>query len=481
MDNVAWKYDDGGFSGGDTDRPALQRLLEDVRADKIDVIVVYKVDRLTRSLADFAKLVELFDKHNVSFVSVTQQFNTTTSMGRLTLNILLSFAQFEREVTSERIRDKISASKRKGLWVGGMAPMGYDTKNRKISVNEAEADKIRTIFRSYLKLGSLNLLMADLRKRRIVSKVRKLKTGKAVGGIPFTRGSLAHLLRNRFYVGEVAFKGEILAGEQSAIIERDLFDAVQAKLSEQLNNYTTTRMRSESLLAGRIFDDRGNRMSPSHARRRGIKYRYYLSSVLLQGLAEQAGSISRVPATEIEALVIKSVRRHLNSPEPTDDRSLINTHVVQVEVQPEQLVIRLVHAENSDRKQTTGDGILHVPWHKTPSTRRRELLLPDAIPSRHARPIRSETRATLVASIARGRRWLEELVADPEASAESIAKREGCSTRKVNMTISLSFLAPNLVKAAVEGRLPRGMGVARLCDMPTEWSRQHQVLGLPGQ
>ena len=189
-------------------------------AGKIDIIVVYKVDRLTRSLADFAKLVELFDQHSVSFVSVTQQFNTTTSMGRLTLNVLLSFAQFEREVTSERIRDKIAASKRKGLWVGGMAPLGYDTKDRKITVNEAEADRVRGIFRSYLKLGSLNLLMADLRKRGIVTKVRTLKTGETVGGIPFTRGPLAHLLRNRFYIGEVVFKGETLAGEQPAIVDR---------------------------------------------------------------------------------------------------------------------------------------------------------------------------------------------------------------------------------------------------------------------
>ena len=180
------KYDDGGFSGGHTDRPALQRLLADVRSGQIDVIVVYKVDRLTRSLADFAKLVELFDEHNVSFVSVTQQFNTTTSMGRLTLNVLLSFAQFEREVTSERIRDKISASKRKGLWVGGMVPLGYDTNERRITVNESEADRVRIIFRSYLKLGSLNLLMADLRKQGIVTKVRTLKTGATVGGIPFT-------------------------------------------------------------------------------------------------------------------------------------------------------------------------------------------------------------------------------------------------------------------------------------------------------
>src|SRR6516164_1020501 len=198
-------------------------------------------------------------------------------MGRLTLNVLLSFAQFEREVTSERIRDKISASKRKGLWVGGIAPLGCDTKGRKITVNDAEAERVRTIFRSYLKLGSLNLLMADLRKRGIVTKVRTLKTRETVGGIPFTRGPLAHLLRNRFYIGDVPFKGEILNGEQPAIVDRDLFEAVQAKLSEQVNGHKAARMKSEALLIGRIFDDRGNRMSPSHARKGGVKYRYYLS------------------------------------------------------------------------------------------------------------------------------------------------------------------------------------------------------------
>ena len=260
-------------------------------------------------MADFAKLVELFDQHDVSFVSVTQQFNTTTSMGRLTLNVLLSFAQFEREVTSERIRDKIAASKRKGLWVGGMAPLGYDTKDRKITVNEAEADRVRTIFRSYLKLGSLNLLMADLRKRGIVTKVRTLKTGQTVGGIPFTRGPLAHLLRNRFYVGEVVFKGEMLAGEQPAIVDRNLFDAVQAKLNEQVNNHKASRTKSEALLLGRIFDDRGHRMTPSHARKRGIKYRYYISSALLARPDRKAGTVSRIPAVEIEALIAKARSR----------------------------------------------------------------------------------------------------------------------------------------------------------------------------
>src|SRR3954454_6775895 len=250
-------YDDGGFSGGTMERPALQRLLADIATSRIDVLVVYKVDRLTRALGDFARIVELFDRHEVSFVSVTQAFNTTTSMGRLTLNVLLSFAQFEREVTGERIRDKVAASKRKGLWVGGMAPLGYDTKDRKITVNETEAECVRTIFRTYLKLGSLNLLMQGLRTKRIVTKKRVLKTGKRVGGIAFTRGPVAHLLRNRFYIGEVAFKGEILAGEQPAIVDRDLFEAVQAKLTEQVTSHEESRTRSEAVLLGRIYDDRG--------------------------------------------------------------------------------------------------------------------------------------------------------------------------------------------------------------------------------
>jgi DNA invertase Pin-like site-specific DNA recombinase len=469
------KYDDGGFSGGNIDRPALQRLLEDVRAGKIDIIVVYKVDRLTRSLADFAKLVELFDKHNASFVSVTQQFNTTTSMGRLTLNVLLSFAQFEREVTSERIRDKIAASKRKGLWVGGMAPLGYDARDRKITVNEPEAECVRTVFRSYLDLGSLNLLLTELRKQGILTKLRTLKTGVTVGGIPFTRGSLAHLLRNRFYIGEVAFKGETLPGEQPAIVDRELFEAVQIRLNEQINNHKASRSKSEALLMGRIFDEHGHRMTPSHARKRGIKYRYYISSTLLQGQPEQAGIISRVPADEIESLVAKSVRDHLGNPKTeTEDKALIHDHVVRVEVRPERLAIELSNTKNPKRKPSR----IEVPWRKTASTRRREILLPTSPAPEAARPIRSENRALLVASIARGRHWLNELINDPGANIESIAGREGCSVRKVNMTISLAFLAPDLVRAAIAGTLPHGLGVARLCELPSEWSRQYSVLGL---
>jgi DNA invertase Pin-like site-specific DNA recombinase len=212
---IGSRYDDGGYSGGSTDRPNLQRLLDDVRARKIDVIVVYKVDRLTRSLADFAKLVELFDAYDVSFVSVTQQFNTTTSMGRLTLNVLLSFAQFEREVTSERIRDKIAASKRRGLWMGGPLPLGYELKDGKLVVIEEEAERVRLIFRRYLEVTGINELVRDLRAKNICTRARTLgTTGKTRGGIPFGRGALSHLLRNRFFVGEVSYKGEVLPGSR---------------------------------------------------------------------------------------------------------------------------------------------------------------------------------------------------------------------------------------------------------------------------
>src|SRR5471030_703192 len=312
---VRERYDDGGFSGGSMERPALQKLLGDVQARKIDVIVVYKVDRLTRSLADFAKLVELFDAHGVSFVSVTQQFNNTTSMGRLTLNVLLSFAQFEREVTSERIRDKIAASKRKGLWVGGPLPLGYHMMDDKIAVIEDEAERVRLIYRRYLELGGVNALVRDLRARNIRTKSRLLATGATRGGVLFGRGSLFYLLRNRFYIGEVKYKDEILPGEQPAIMDRALFDAVQQKLTDQWTTRSTTRNASDHLLTGLLFDDVGHRMVPTHATKAGVRYRYYVSLPHLHGESKTAsvGSISRVPATDIESIIVKSLNEHLTA------------------------------------------------------------------------------------------------------------------------------------------------------------------------
>jgi site-specific DNA recombinase len=499
---VRTRYDDGGFSGGSTDRPALQQLLADIRAHRINVIVVYKVDRLTRSLADFAKLVELFDAHGVSFVSVTQQFNTTTSMGRLTLNVLLSFAQFEREVTSERIRDKIGASKRKGLWVGGVVPLGYRAKDRKITVVADEAKTVRHIFHRYLDLGSLNLLLADLRRSGVKTKLRPLSNGRAIGGIPFTRGSLAAFLRNRFYIGEIRYKGEVFPGEQPAVLDRVLFEAVQTQLDRQRTNHAKARQKSQSLLTGRIFDARGNRMTPSHAAKNGVRYRYYISSVLIQGQADKAATLNRVPAAEIEAVIVSALRKHLKdhsnnkleaqgSPS-LSDQDLISTHIARVDVKQDHLAVQLSgKPDQQDRKQDQvlsrkGDArdhanpnIMVIPWRKPPSKRPREIILPPGGSSHQdSRPIRAETRARLVTAIAKGRRWLAELVAGTVINVEQIATTENCTVRQVNMTISLAFLAPNLVQAAVDGRLPRGVGIANLRDAPSEWSLQYARLGL---
>jgi DNA invertase Pin-like site-specific DNA recombinase len=498
---VRTRYDDGGFSGGSTDRPALQQLLNDIRARRINVIVVYKVDRLTRSLADFAKLVELFDAHGVSFVSVTQQFNTTTSMGRLTLNVLLSFAQFEREVTSERIRDKIGASKRKGLWVGGVVPLGYQAKDRKITVVADEAKTVRHIFRRYLDLGSLNLLLTDLRRTGVKTKVRPLSDGRTIGGIPFTRGSVASLLRNRFYISEVSYKGEVFPGEQSAILDRALFEAVQTKLDQQRTNHAKARQKTQSLLTGRIFDDRGNRMTPSYAVKNGVRYRYYISSVLIQGQQDEAAPLNRVPATEIEKLILSAVRKHLagkpqhkaeaESPDSLNDKELIFAHVARVDVKSDHLALRLSAKSErdsgvQDRQWAEQDEgahrdphVLVVPWKKAPPKRPREIIPSVATSSRSdPRPIRTETRAKLVAAIAKGRHWLDQLIAGTVTNVELIAAAETCTIRQINMTISLAFLAPNLVQAAVDGRLPRGVGIANLRDAPAEWCRQYAKLGL---
>jgi site-specific DNA recombinase len=482
------RYDDGGYSGGSTDRPDLQKLLDDIRSRKIDVIVVYKVDRLTRSLADFAKLVELFDAHGVSFVSVTQQFNTTTSMGRLTLNVLLSFAQFEREVTSERIRDKIAASKRKGIWVGGTLPLGYEMKDGKIAIVEEEAELVRLIFRRYLELGSVNELLRDLKERNLRTRTRRLSTGATRGGIPFGRGALYYVLSNHFYIGEVKYKNEILPGEQPPIMDRALFEAVRQKCLAQWSHRTIVRNKSDQLLAGLLFDDAGHRMIPTHATKAGVRYRYYVSTPFLHGEAKtaSAGSVSRVPAADIEGTVVKSLKKHLATEQDgatscavrLGDRETLAQLVAGIVVHRDQLVIRLKSDNANDASDSPDDQPLTIPWQKPPSKKSRKILLPHNASRSDARPEQFERRARLVSAIARGRRWLDDVVLGRVTTIAELCSREKCSTRQINMTISLAFLAPNLVKAAVEGRLPRGIGVERLRDPPTEWSRQFAALGL---
>jgi DNA invertase Pin-like site-specific DNA recombinase len=438
------RYDDGGYSGATTDRPNLRRLLEDVRARKIDVIVVYKVDRLTRSLADFAKLVELFDAHGVSFVSVTQQFNTTTSMGRLTLNVLLSFAQFEQEVTSERIRDKIAASKRRGLWVGGPLPLGYALKDGRLVIVEEDAERVRLIFRRYLEVTGINELVRDLKAKNICTKARTLSTtGKCRGGIPFGRGTLSHLLRNRFFIGEVKYKDEVLPGEQPAILDKSLFEAVQHKLSAQRSHQTLTRQKSNHLLKDLLFDDAGHRMVATHATKAGVRYRYYVSQPGLHGAARTAelGSIVRVPAPGIEQAIISALQtylaetklqRGLDDAPIRFDRAALAALLSRIEVRRNQLVISL-----RPTKDSTEPEVFAIPWQKPSSTRLRRLLVPHGTPCANVRPERADRRARLVCAIARGRRWLDDIIAGSVSHPQQLAQREQCTVRQVNLTLSL--------------------------------------------
>jgi site-specific DNA recombinase len=308
-------YDDPAYSGGNLDRPALKKLLADITLGKVDVVVVYKIDRLTRSLADFAKLVETFDARSISFVAVTQQFNTTTSMGRLTLNVLLSFAQFERELASERVRDKVAASRKKGKWTGGTVPLGYEVKDKKLIINKAEAQTVRTIFQLYLEMRSFGRLVEELDRRRIITKRRNTKVPKYRGGIPFTYGPLAYLLKNRIYVGEIHHGGKWFKGEHAPILDQQTFDQVQQLLKENNVNRGRKFSKSGALLQGKLFDDKGNRMGPTFSSKNGVRYRFYISTAL-RGRKHAAGSVRRVSAQEIENLVEMELRKRLNAGEP---------------------------------------------------------------------------------------------------------------------------------------------------------------------
>jgi DNA invertase Pin-like site-specific DNA recombinase len=327
------RYDDGGFSGGSMERPALKRLLADISRGLVDVVVVYKIDRLTRSLADFARIVEQLDAREASFVSVTQAFNTTTSMGRLTLNVLLSFAQFEREVTGERIRDKIAASKAKGLWMGGLPPFGYDVPTngtRVLQVNETEAATVRHIFERYLALRSVHWLVEELKRDGIRSKARVNRKGQTTGAQPFGRGALFHLLKNRIYVGEIVHKGETYPGQHVAVVERSSFDRVQAVIARDQRQRRVRRSKS-SPFAGKLFDRHGNRLTPTHTRNRhGRTYRYYVASKLQQGGTVRA-DLKRFAAARVDAAIGRALARISATSEPDFDlvvRVLLSAHSI---------------------------------------------------------------------------------------------------------------------------------------------------------
>lgn len=473
---VGTSYDDGGFSGGTMERPGLKALMADIAAQRIDVVVVYKIDRLTRSLADFARIVELFDQHQVSFVSVTQSFNTTSSMGRLTLNVLLSFAQFEREVTGERIRDKIAASKQKGMWMGGTVPLGYDLPgdaSRALVVNEPEAATVRDIFARYLVLGSVHALERELAEQAITSKQWTTRLGKVRGGQPFSRGALFHLLRNRTYLGQIIHKENAYPGAHPPIVAADLFDQVQRQLdAARQRSASTQRTTARAGLTGRLFDRAGNPMSPTFSRgKSGRLYRYYVSAPLQQG--ERAGAASaalcRISATVIEPLIAT-----LFGEEP--DHVAMASAITRITLHPEHLEITLPKKyarqiasilPEADLQTSAGQINLMVPVMIGQRGGRchierkgKALARPDPV------LIRALRRAHLLAP--RDRQGIPHLDAAPTSPYQ----------RKL---VRLAFLAPDLQRDILAGRQPLSLTLEMLLNnpLPLSWDAQRIAFGGP--
>ncbi|MBR1267656.1 recombinase family protein [Bradyrhizobium sp. AUGA SZCCT0222] len=446
------QYNDPAYSGGNLDRPALKRLLADIDAGKIDVIVVYKIDRLTRSLADFAKLVEAFDARSVSFVAVTQQFNTTTSMGRLTLNVLLSFAQFERELSAERVRDKVAASRRKGKWTGGTVPLGYVTKDKKLVIDKSEAETVRAVFKLYLEQGSFSKLVAELDRRKIVTKRRNVKVAKYRGGIPFTYGPLAHFLKNRIYIGETHYGGKWFKGEHEAILDGSTFDRVQELLKSNTVKRKVAFSESGALLQGKLFDDKGNRMGPSFSSKNGVRYRFYISTAL-RGRKHQAGSVARISATEIEGLVQTALSEKLRLPA---DKILEQVETITVSSNRIRLALNPTRG-----KQRSID----IPWTPKPKGSTEINTPPTA-----------KVDEKLVKSIIRAHTWLDDLSSGRQASIEALAAAADLHPKVIRQGLRLAFLPPDLTMAALDGdatielkQIPK--------SLPLSWREQHRSLG----
>jgi DNA invertase Pin-like site-specific DNA recombinase len=521
---VPARYDDGGYSGGNMDRPALKQLLEDIAAQKIDTVVVYKVDRLTRSLSDFAKIIETLDARETSFVSVTQQFNTTTSMGRLTLNILLSFAQFEREVTGERIRDKIAASKRRGMWMGGNVPLGYDAKDRKLIVNPEEAKSVRRIFSLYLKLGCVSKLKARLDHGKAKSKLRTNPSGKKTGGVPHSRGALYKILNNPIYLGQICHKGQCYPGEHQAILPRKLWDQVQAELhGHNQGRRTGVKAVSPSLLVGLLWDSEGNKLTPSHALKDGKRYRYYCRAVS-QG-APPPGNSVRLPAHDIESRVLRSLACFLESQSRIMDRlvspedeadvieqlflsarrlaptfrsakdhlqtiELVRKIVYRVVIYPDKVEV-LLRRQNlrqllGQKSSAAGtDGLITLVINARLGRRGGDVRLVVALDRAldGAEPAPQYQSQPLLKALARAQDWHERLVTGRASGPRAIATQTGLDEGYVRRILGHAFLAPDIVQMIVDGRQPQGLTLEKLrMKLPLSWEEQKWLLlhCLPG-
>jgi DNA invertase Pin-like site-specific DNA recombinase len=484
-------YNDGGFSGGSMDRPALQRLLTDIQANKIDVIVVYKIDRLTRSLTDFARMVELFERHQVSFVSVTQAFNTTTSMGRLTLNVLLSFAQFEREVTGERIRDKIAASKAKGMWMGGNLPLGYDqpdSGSRTLKVNPAEAETVRRIFAAYLELGSVHALARRLREEGIHSKRYVTVRGHLRGGAYFGRGALFHLLRNQVYLGKITHRGESHPGLHPAIIDKETFEFTQAKLDAQTRRPqdpgpSQAGSKTHSPVARRIFDGDGQPMVPAFAYGRGGKlYRYYVSASLHRGGKNPSIDTlpRRVAATAIEAYLTTSLAKLLPVPASKPQPDACLALISRVEVHADHLTVTLPARLWPAVEAKLSSGVTITPDHDDPTKFR--LTLPFRVSTQRGRTelvAGDQSGPSPNPTLNRALRQAYALLGRHDAGASSIMTVPTSTYQR--RLLCLAFLAPDIQEAILTGRQPLGLTLNDLMDrnLPPVWPNQRKTLGFP--
>jgi site-specific DNA recombinase len=436
------RYDDPAYSGGNLDRPALQQLLKDVDAGKVDVIVVYKIDRLTRSLADFAKLVVAFDAKAISFVAVTQQFNTTSSMGRLTLNVLLSFAQFERELSSERVRDKIAASRRKGKWTGGSVPLGYRAENKKLIIDKAEAETVRIIFRRYLELKSFSRLVADLDQRGIVTKRRDTKVAKYNGGIPFTYGPLAHFLKNRVYVGETRYKDRWFPGLHAPIVDGHVFEAVQELFKSNTVNRTARQTASGAMLKGKLYDDRGNRMSPTYSVKIGVRYRFYVSSPLMRGRKAEAGTIGRVAAQDIETIVLDNLKEWLSGKltKAVGKQDALE-HLKSVTIHSDSIAVIARRSEGDEEEPQ--EHTIRIPWSSTAGGIRNMIESGD-----HAVQVPNQA---LLQSIVRSHAWLRSLQDGSFETVEALAEANQLHPKVVRLALRLPFLSPDATAAIISG------------------------------
>ncbi|WP_422344513.1 recombinase family protein [Parasphingorhabdus sp.] len=488
-DAVSELYDDGGWSGGNMKRPALVQLLDDVTAGKVEIIVVYKVDRLTRSLADFAKIVEILDENEASFVSVTQSFNTTNSMGRLTLNVLLSFAQFEREVTGERIRDKVAASKKKGMWMGGGVPYGYKVEERQLVVNEAEAETVRHMFQRYVELKSVPQLVDELAVKDIKTRTRTWKSGRAVGGIHFKTGTLTHLLQNPIYVGKVRHKDKIYDGEHSPIISHKVFDLVQSVFAEnRRDNALGKKSRNPSLLTGMITDPDGKPMTPTHAKKGSKRFRYYVTRTPPGDKSDKW----RMPAGEIERLVISAISKKLNSAESDAQETAevlsqtIEKHEAIADSLPDMSISEqyqmLIDFNASVSVNESSIGIEFTPPDQDQTvaismnaklvSKGRDLKLAIAAGEGLAKRDPDPVLLRLIAHAFAAQDQMVRGIPSPMLSQYS--------KRHLQQLTRLSYLAPDIISSIIDGTQPvdlTGRKILRIGSLPLCWTAQRAMLG----